>query len=156
MPGGIVADFFEHVLSSPVPPACVEPAHDAESVNRSPGRDYIEYIRILNRRTALSQTVFAREDVLAAALRHEANGEVRGEVESWLSPARRRELLATFAPGNAAIAREFCGRRDERLFEEGQPDGDQHWSPYEGLTAERATAISLAIHAAALSHQEGA
>lgn len=155
MPGGIVTDFFEHSLARPVPATWTEPERDAESVNRSLGRDYIEYIRILNRRTAREQTAFAREDVLAAAHCGSSTDELQAGIGAWLSPASRRELLAAFAEGNAAIARQFVSRPNGRLFEESVPEGDEQWRPYEGLTAERATAISLAIHEMARVRQPG-
>ena len=126
LPGGIVPDFVEHILKLPATDGWLEPAPDAESVNRSLGRDWIEYIRILNRRTALSQPVFARDDVLETALDAESiNGDQAG-IASWLSPAARRLLIATYSEGNAAIAREFSGRRHDRLFEESPPDADDH------------------------------
>ena len=146
MPDGIVPDFLHQISIFPVPAEWTQPELDVESVNRSPGRDWIEYIRILNRRTALSQPVFARDDVLETALRAEPFGDVPAGIASWLSPVARRELLATYFDGNDAIARDFPGRGAAGLFEECPPGGDEHWKPYAGLTAPRATAISLAVH----------
>jgi hypothetical protein len=122
-----------------------------ESFNRSLDRDYLEYIRILNRRTARGEPVFTREDVLDAALRSQTMGEPADGIASWLSPSARRELLARYDAGNAAIARTFAIGSEGRLFQENLPMGDQSWRPYAGLTAERATAISMAVHEAALA-----
>ena len=96
-------------MKLPDPAGCIEPKPDVESVNRSLGRDFIEYIRILNRRQAASQPVFAREDVLETALRVEPRSEAADGIAAWLSPAARRELLAAYAEGNDAIARDFLG-----------------------------------------------
>jgi hypothetical protein len=142
MPGGIVPDFFKHVLGFRVPDDWIEPPADVESLNRGLGRDFIEYIRILNSRNRRGQVIFAREDVLEAALR---SGDPAG-IADWLSPRARRDLLASYSEGNAAIASEFLGRQDGRLFAEPPPHDDEGWNPYAGLTPEKATAISLAVH----------
>jgi hypothetical protein len=152
LPRGLIPDFFKHI-SFPVPAGWTEPEPDVESINRSLGRDFIEYIRILNRRNAMSQPVFAREDVLETALRAGSTCEVEKGSASWLSPAACRELLATHADGNAAIARTFLGDREGQLFVESAPGGDEHWKPYTGLTAETATAISLAVHETVLARR---
>jgi len=146
LPGGIVPDFFQHVLGRPVPTGCVEPPTDAESVNRSLGRDFVEYIRILNRRNALLLPVFPREVVLEAALHEASSSERPASIAGWLSPAARRDLIAAFSEGNFAIGCDFLQRDDGRLFAEPLPDENENWSPYPGLTPEKATAISLEIH----------
>jgi hypothetical protein len=64
LPGGIVPDFFEHVLGRSVPAACVQPAADVESVNPTLDRDFVEFIRVLNRRCSAGQPVFPRDAVL--------------------------------------------------------------------------------------------
>ncbi len=142
MPGGIVPDFFEHVLGFRVPDGWIEPPADVESLNRGLCRDFVEYIRILNRRNRLGLAIFAREDVLEAAFR---GGKPSG-IADWLSPTARRGLIAAYSEGNTAIARDFLGRQEGRLFAEQPPDDDEGWNPYAGLTPEKATAISLAIH----------
>jgi hypothetical protein len=144
-PGGIVADFFAQVLNCPVPAACVAPPADAESVNRTPDRDVVEYLRGLNRRQVQGLAVVPRPLLLEAALRLDATGRGPAGIAAWLSPRARRELLATFADGNAAIARDLLRRADGRLFAEAPPEDDPGWSPYPGLTAARAAAISRAV-----------
>src|SRR5262249_21833400 len=130
----------------PIPATCVEPAPAPESVNRSPGRDLVEYIRILNSRNALGLATFPRDAVLEVALRAADSAERRGGVESWLSPAARRELLSMVSEGTSAMARGFPRREDGRLFQEPPPDEAEPWSPSPGLDPETATAISLLIH----------
>ncbi len=155
MPRGIVPDFFQHVLNRPVPIVCVEPPADAESVNRSLDRDFVEYIRILNRRNTLLLPVFPRDVVLEAALHGtpSASETRRTGIAEWLSPTARRDLIAAFSDGNSAIARDFLQRDDGRLFTEPLPDEDEAWSPYPGFTPEKATAISLEIHELMLARQ---
>jgi hypothetical protein len=146
LPGGIVADFFNHVLGLPVPAACDPPAADTESVNRTPGRDFVEFIRILNRRAKAGQSVFARDAVLEAS--QSASRTVRGEsgIAAWLSPTARSHLLDLHREGNAAIAREFLGCADGRLFDEPAPESDQGWEPYSGFSPELAMAVALMVH----------
>jgi hypothetical protein len=144
LPAGIVGDFFPNVLGLPVPARCREPEADVESVNRSLGRDFIEYLRLLNRRQANGQEVCSRDAVLRTALRHQAAlGGPRG-IAAWLSPRQRRQLLDRHGSGNAHIARAFLGREDGRLFAEPLPT-DTGWRPYSGLTAETARALTRAI-----------
>jgi len=153
LPGGVVPDFFEGVLGFPVPADCTPPPADAESVNRTLDRDYVEFIRVLNRRGAAGQAVFARDAVLDAALRADPSTLGPAGVSAWLSPAARRELLLAHEEGNAAVARDSLGRDDGRLFAEPWPADADGWEPYPGFTPDRATAIALAVHDAVLVHR---
>jgi hypothetical protein len=155
LPGGIISDFLEHALGWPIPATCVEPPPDAESVNRTPDRDFVEYIRILNRRNALGLSTFPRDAVLEVALRAADGAKRRPGIASWLSPASRRQLLAAFSEGNSAIARDFLQRDDGRMFDEPPPDESEDWSPYPGLDPEKAAAISLEIHENILARRTG-
>jgi len=146
LPGGIVPDFFENVLGIAAPDGCTEPPVDVESVNRSLGRDHVEFIRILNRRSTVGASVFAREAVLEAALHEDAPPAGTTGVTAWLSPADRRALLAAHDAGNAEVARDYLNRADGRLFREPWPEEETAWQPYDGLSPDRATAIALAVH----------
>jgi hypothetical protein len=150
LPGGIVPDFFRHGLALPIPAECTAPPSDAESENRSLGRDLVEFIRILNARYAAGQPVFDREDVLTAAFGAGTRLGGPAGIAAWWSAARRRELLAAHEAGNASIARELCGRANGRLFAEPEP-ADEDPRSYTGLSADRATAMALTIHHAALT-----
>lgn len=145
MPGGIVQDFFQHVMKEPIPNDCQEPALDAETVNLSLQRDFVEYIRILNRRRASGRNIFDRSSVLEAALRFRSASQGPVGIAAWLSPAQRRALLARYALGNSMIARDFLGRDNQPLFSEPLPSDNADWKPYQGLSARKATAISMAI-----------
>ncbi len=155
LPGGIVPDFVKHILQLPYPAGWAEPNPDAESINRSLTRDFIEFIRILNRQARASQPVFAREDILETALHADPTARQEAAIVSWLSPRAHRELLATHAAGNAAIARQFLTNATAHFFAEPAPAGDEHWKPYPGLTPDRAKAISQAIQATAAAPGDG-
>lgn len=151
LPGGIVPDFFKNVLGIPAPAGCTEPPADVESVNRSLGRDYVEFIRVLNRRSVAGAPVFARDAVLEAALREDAPPAGTSGVTAWLSPSDRRALLSAHEEGNSEVARDYLDRPDGRLFSEPWPETDDAWRPYVGLTPDRATAIALAVHETVLA-----
>lgn len=145
LPGGIVPDFFEHVLRLSVPTDAVQPPLNAETVNRTLDRDFVEFIRLLNRRALAGQPVFTRDAVLATALRAGTPAQGSAGISAWLSPAARRNLLHACQDGNAVIAREFLRRADGRLFDEPWPEESGPWEPYPGLSPERAGSIALAI-----------
>jgi hypothetical protein len=147
MPTGIVADFFDHVLGRPVPAECTRPPADVESVNRTIDRDWVEYIRTLNRRAVRGEPVPPRAAVLEGAFRATCESALPSGVAAWLSPADRRDLIAAHSAGNGAIARDFLDRHDGRLFAEPPPAEDARWSPYRGLAPERALAIARAVDA---------
>jgi len=152
---GIVPDFLEHVLGFAAPAGWQDGPQDVEAVNRTLGRDFVEFIRILNQRQVQGLPVFDRDAVLAAAI----GGAIppprsAAGIADWLSPAERRLLLAAHREGNAALAREFLGRADGRLFAEPAPRNTPRWTPYPGFTAEKAVAVALAVHQTDL-HRRG-
>jgi hypothetical protein len=58
------------------------------------------------------------------------------------SPAQRLELIDKYAEENAAIAREYLGRADGRMFYDPRPNPDEAWQPYETLLEEDARLIN--------------
>ena len=60
---------------------------------------------------------------------------------SLLSPGKRLEILNNYEPINKAIAQEYMGRPDGRLFTEPWPDPGESWGPYPGLTVEKIVPI---------------
>jgi hypothetical protein len=46
------------------------------------------------------------------------------------------------------LAREYLGRPDGALFLEPWPSGRDAWTPYPGLSAERAAALAFHVHQA--------
>jgi len=142
LPNGIVQDFFEQLLGFAVPEDWPKVKLGVESVNASPNRDLIEFIRILNRRQQQGLAVYPRNAVLAAALALPPSSEKQPAIAAWLSPQARRELLSRHAEGNQDIAHRFLG---ETLFKEALPEENAGWREYSGLSAETAIALSLSI-----------
>jgi hypothetical protein len=64
------------------------------------------------------------------------------------SPQQRLELIEQYAEENAAIAREYLGREDRKLFYDPLPDPDEEWQPYDELIEDDARLINeyLADH----------
>ena len=145
LPEGIVADFFEHALGFHPPANCSPPPADPEYVNRTPGRDWIEFIRLLNLRSSEGLPNFSREDVLKVAASGASEGSRPPGIHSWLSPRARNSLLKACEQGNAEIAAEFLGRPVGPLFDEPCPDNDGDWHEYEELSAERVAEMVSAV-----------
>ena len=62
-----------------------------------------------------------------------------------LSPRQRVELIDRYDSSNQAVARDYLGRTDGRLFMEPSPNPDEPWRPYAGLTVETVTPLLLKI-----------
>jgi hypothetical protein len=146
LPSGIVPDFLLHVLGFSVPPNWATPPRHPEAVNSTPARDFVEFIRILNRKQAGGWPTFRREDVLEAALQDEDSHQRGKGISAWLPPGARRSLLAAHADGNAEIASRFLPGSAKTLFMEPVPEGSEKWQEYPGLSPERAIEIALRIH----------
>lgn len=94
----------------------------------------MEFTRYLNRlglpigfRTQLSRLV------VKSAL--ESNEVSLFRKQDLISPQQAKKLLATYKPGNQAIAKEFLGREDGKLFYE-EVTEDPNWKPFPGVTKE--------------------
>jgi hypothetical protein len=146
LPSGIVPDFFLKALGFPMPESWGPPLRHPESVNLTPGRDFVEFMRILNRRESGGLSAFHREDVLEAALAEETSHQPSEGVSAWLSPAARRSMLEAHAEGNTEIARRFLDGAAKTLFTEPFPEGSEDWEEYPGLSPERTIEIALRIH----------
>jgi hypothetical protein len=133
MPGGTVADFFKRILRLDPPPVPIPFPDDLEAFNITPSRDWLEFMRLLNRRTARGQRALPRAQVLEAAFR---DRDVRGRgIAAWLSPAERAGLLASYAAGNRRIAeRHGLG---PALFTEPVPQAADPWESPPPLSIER-------------------
>ena len=58
------------------------------------------------------------------------------------SPAKRLQIAKLYDQENQAIAREYLGRPDGRLFYDPFPDPDEPWKPYPGLSEENIRQIA--------------
>lgn len=143
MPAGIVADFFEHALQQAISPDWMAPAPERESVNATPGRDQVELIQHLHRRSWFGRPLIRSAQILDAstALSSGVAPEHDSRIAAWLSPAQRRRLLLDHTEGNAKIARHYLHRAETPLFSEALPHDDASWQPYPGLSAQSAASI---------------
>lgn len=129
LPHGIVADFFPHALGFAVPTDWPAPPRDRESVNASPGRDELEFIRRLKRGEVPGGADLTVADVLDGSLAAAAADPGGRGAAAWLAPAARRALLEDQAADHARIAQRFLAGRPS-LFTEAAPADDAAWRPY--------------------------
>lgn len=133
MPDGVIGDVCARVLDLPLPPLTEPYPDDLEAFNITPSRDWLDYMRLLNRRSAQGLPVRPREAVLEAAFR---GRDLRpAGVAAWLSPGERATLLERHDAGNRRIA-ERHGLGSE-LFRERPPREGDPWSPPPPLSRER-------------------
>ncbi len=111
-----------------------------ERVNERFGRDVLEYKRILNRidvpRAEAAMGMFALWRI------SEQLGDINA-FQKFLAPGQRRELLARHKSGNDRVRCRFMPPRNEGLFKDPDPEMDETWTPYSGLSVERALEIYL-------------
>jgi hypothetical protein len=136
MPTGIVADFFEYALRQVTSPDWVAPAPERESINATPGRDQVELIRHLHRRSWLGWPLIRRAHILDATtvLSWGLAAKHGSTIAAWLSPAQRRRLLLAHTEGNARITQHYLPSAKSPLFSEALPLDDASWQPYPGLS----------------------
>ncbi|HVM31557.1 MAG TPA: hypothetical protein VMU88_00340 [bacterium] len=147
LPGGIVPDFFAKVLGFAPPAHWRRPALDTETVNRTPSRDFIEFMRKLNQRGEEAQRTFPRAWVLRAALQEPPGA---ASLSDWFTPEAQKELLDAHEADNQKIAERFAGLGGQPLFTEARlvpgPGG-----AYAGLTPEKEAAIASRVQRLRLS-----
>lgn len=108
-------------------------------VNPSLTTEKMEFTRYLNMlglpigfRTQLSRLV------VKSAL--ESNEVSLFRKQDLISPQQAKKLLVQYEPGNQAIAKEFLGREDGKLFYDEVAE-DPNWKPFPGLTKDVAERI---------------
>jgi len=115
IPTGIVSDFFEHALQQVISPDWVAPAPERESVNATPGRDQVELIRHLHRRSWFGwPLMISRAQILDATTALSSGVACR----TW----QHNRALAIASPAPSAIARTYrrqCRNRTV-LFAQGR------------------------------------
>lgn len=139
--GGIVPNFFESVLQMPIPKGWQEPKKDIESVNATPPRDYIEFIRI-QKIQGNSKNSFPQELILQAALNSQKIGLNGSE---WLSGNERKGLLENLRDENLTLSY-WSKRATEFYFTELNIQSDVENLTYPGLSAAKAIEISKQVH----------
>lgn len=108
-------------------------------INPSLTTEKMEFTRYINMldlpidfRTQLSKLV------IKSAL--DSNEVALFRKQDLISPQEAKNLLAQYEDGNKAIAREYLGREDGKLFYEEVAE-DPNWKPFPGLTQELALEI---------------
>lgn len=133
--GSIYADFFK-VLGLELTD---EYQIESKVVNPSLTTEKMEFTRYIN---MLGLPVDFRNRigrlVIKSAL--DSNEVSLFRKQDLISPKVAKKLLAQYEPGNQAIAKEFLGREDGKLFYE-EVSEDPKWKPFPGLTKEVAQTI---------------
>jgi peptidoglycan/xylan/chitin deacetylase (PgdA/CDA1 family) len=142
--GSIFADFGHHALGMAIDDSFAMPKRDQ---NSRLDRDALEFKRIAN---SLNRGKDETRKLGRYLIKYCEGADPRigmaFQDHNLLSPAERARLLATFADGNAWIARELLGRDDGILFREVAPDTQDAWTPHAGLTAAKATEIAFHVY----------
>ena len=71
--------------------------------------------------------------------------ERRREDPPMLSPAQRLEVLEKYDASNQAVARDYAGIEDGKLFQAPWPDADEPWESYPGLRVEKIAPLLMHI-----------
>ncbi len=135
--GDVLSDFLYHVLGLELTDEFTLPEKE---VNTRLHRVVVEYKRMINWLP------------LFPAERRKTGNPLR-EVSIFFSqqgrkdypvfsPRQRLELIEEYAAENAAIAREYLGCRDGRLFYDPLPDPSEDWQPYDQLLEDDARTIN--------------
>jgi hypothetical protein len=113
LPGGILPDFFEHLLG--FLPGCdwAQVPSNLESSNITPGRAYIDLMREINIRISKNLPAPAREAVLQSAF---TCRPTNAPAASWLSPAARYRLTNHYRKDYQEISKHYCKLADHDFF----------------------------------------
>jgi hypothetical protein len=144
--GTIFADFMHHVLGQEVAGRYLLPERDQ---NARLDRDALEFKRIINGLDGAKQEKLQIGKLLIRYC-EEADPRIREAFQphALLSPEQRIQLLQGFAEDNAWIARTCLGRADGALFLEPWPRRDDAWTPYPGLSANKAAELAIFLYRA--------
>ncbi len=135
--GNVLADFLHHVFG-------LEPKDEftlpEEKANTRLHRVVLEYKRQVNHLPIL--LLQNRKVVNPLRSASDMLSEKGRKDYPVFSPRQRLELIKEYKKENAAIAREFLGRKDGKLFYDSLPDLDEDWQPYDELLEEDARTIN--------------
>lgn len=122
LPGGIVPDFFEHLLGFLPGRDWAQVPSNLESSNITPGRAYIDLMREINIRISKNLPAPAREAVLQCAFAYRS---VNDPAASWLSPAARYRLTNHYRKDYQEISKHYCKLADHDFFTEAWPQANE-------------------------------
>jgi hypothetical protein len=137
---------MHHVLGQEVAGRYLLPERDQ---NARLDRDALEFKRIINGLDGAKQEKLQIGKLLIRYC-EEADPRIREAFQphALLSPEQRIQLLQGFAEDNAWIARTCLGRADGALFLEPWPRRDDAWTPYPGLSANKAAELAIFLYRA--------
>jgi hypothetical protein len=146
LPLGTVSDFFENALGFKSPADAEAPDQGPEAVNGTLSRDFIEFIRILNRRTNEKKTALPRRWVLEVARMESGRAMESSGIGEWLSPRQQSVLLKRHAKDNLKIEKIFLAKSGPRLFQEVGLSPERKAGPaHRGLSPQRAMEIAFQV-----------
>jgi hypothetical protein len=122
LPGGIVPDFFEHLLGFPPDYNCSQVPSNLESSNITPGRAYIDLMREINIRINKNLPAPAREAILQSAFACRSEND---PAANWLSPAARYRLTNHYRKDYQEISKHYCKLADHDFFTEDWPQANE-------------------------------
>ena len=143
LPGGIVPDFFRHIIGFLPSDDWNDVPSDLEFSNITPSRAYIDLIREFNIRSGRGHRVPPRESILQAAFSDQSKSN---EVTDWLPPTARYQLLTAYREDNKEIADKYGMVSGRCFFSESWPEPtDNVLQPPANLTNERVLALMLSV-----------
>ncbi len=149
MPGGILPDFLELInVKWPDKPVL----RNDVNVNSGFSRDVLEFLS-LNKDFYEGHSDQRLHNMMNKML-DESYKKKPFESYGILSPAERVSIINKYESSNQKLAKEYLNREDGRLFYESQPNLDDAWEPYEGLTIERLVPIVTKIMYKLYARQE--
>lgn len=130
LPDGLFADYCDLVgLSDPDSMPLRKPAKYNAQLNR----DALEFMNICNGLDIdAQQRWWLRMKVRKITKQFES--QIVFKNQSLLSPDQRADLVDSFEEMNSAIAKDYLGRPDGRLFFDPAPDRNESWQPYPGMS----------------------
>ena len=133
----VLADFMRHVFGLELNDGFKLPEKRA---NDRLHQVVLEYKRVFNH----FDLPLNRKRKIVDPLRDISNIFYQDERKSFpvFSPQQRLEIIQKFAGDNAAIAREYLGRKDGMLFFDPLPEPDDEWQPYDDLQEDDAKKIN--------------
>lgn len=115
----------------------------SEYSNPTMSRTVLEISRALNSLDIMGADVTALKLWLNDVL---MQGQAKTTTEnSLISPENQLDILNEFMRGNEAIARQYLGRADGRLFYDAPPKPGENWMPYVGIPPEDVARILAAL-----------
>jgi hypothetical protein len=138
----VVADFL-NIFDIEINKLFVAPPLTNRNTNSGFNRDVIEFLHLTNELVE-GEHDHSMLDFISNVLPQEYK---KADFDSYgfISPQKRREIIAKYEQSNRKIAIEYLNRADGILFYEELPQQDDEWEEYNGLKLEKALPILMQI-----------